>query len=353
MSWKSERVFHNADTYYFSLLRDIKNAKSSVDLEVYIIDRGRFFDEFLIYLKEAISRGVKVRLLADGLGSWSFLKGALPSSIQVRVYHPLRRILFINRRNHKKVYMVDQSIAYLGSLNLTDRSFRWRETGIRLEGIELERLHFAFEKIWSKSKVVGPPQPKIAKGVKKLGSKMFYSKLTLLNHSFRLRRRAHKEWLDAIRRAQTRVWIVTPYFVPTLRQRAVLRGLIKRGVELKILIPNQSDVPWMMPLSYYLLRAFINDGVQVYEYLPSILHAKITLVDSKVFIGSSNWNHRSWLWDLECDVCLDSAPTILEIENQFRADLEVSRELLQPKSVMIRFYYIVVARLLWGVRKFL
>lgn len=355
MAWDAESIFHSAEDYYASLFQDVTAAQVSVDIETYIFSAGRLTDEFFVRLGEIAQRGVRIRLVVDGVGAWLWLQNLppLPDGIELRVYHPLYRLRWLNRRNHKKVCVIDERIAYVGSTNLTDESFQWRETGVMVRGPEIQKLSRAFEWVWLRSKRMTPHQQKVRGARKFLRSRHLYSEDITLNHSIKLRRRAHKTLLERLKNAQTRVWITNPYFVPTRRQRAVLRGLKRRGVDVKILIPGPSDLPWMRPLTYFFLRLLQVVGVEIYEYRPRVLHAKISIIDDYALIGSSNWNHRSWHWDLEVDIRIMHAESLASLIRQFHADLRVSAPLDKSLSLMWRVVHFLAAPLLYLLRNFL
>jgi cardiolipin synthase len=276
----------------------------------------------------------------------------LPAGVQLRSYHPVWRPRGLNRRDHKKVIVIDKQKAFVGSLNLTDKSFLWRETGLFVTGEEVKKIALAFEKIWSRSR----HSSKISQLTRlplSLPSRLFHSDLLIFNHSYRLRFRSHRYWLKLLRQTQTRLWMTTPYFVPTFRQQAALSSLAERGVDVRIIIPKQSDLPWMMPLSYFFLNKLIKKGARVYEFLPQILHAKTLLIDERAFVGTSNWNHRSWLWDLEIDVAITHDENLKNMQQQFLNDLGCSRLISSPSSLPRFLLHFIVARLLWLFRRFL
>lgn len=355
-NWIQENVYHEAEDFFFAILSAIDRAQSTVLIETYILETGRFAEELFLRLQAATQRGVNVRLMVDGVGSWLWWQRAeiLPDSMELRCYHPLSRFRWINRRNHKKTIIIDGTQAFVGSLNITDVSFQWRETGARVEGPEVEQLVKAFFKVWKKAKSrdgsLGLPLPYRRR---ELRSRNFTSELVILNHSLILRQRAHRQWTQTLRRAQTRLWVTTPYFIATQRQLAILYALHKRGVDVRILVPEYSDLPWMKPLSLFLLQKLMRVGIQVFSYRPQVLHAKVVIVDQMALVGSSNWNHRSWFWDLEVDVRLTSEAAVQSLAQQFATDLEQA-EPLQPVEGRLRAAWLVVTAFsLWLVRRFL
>jgi cardiolipin synthase len=355
MSWKSETVFHQGETFYQALFEEIAKAQFYIEIETYILEVGGLTKALFELLTAAVGRGVRVRLMVDGVGSWLWVAtlSGLPAGVEVRCYHPLRRFGLLNRRNHKKVVLIDRHTAYLGSMNLTDAVYQWRECGVRLTGGEIYKVFLAFEKVWRKSIKVTANAGAAIPARQQLRSRLFRSESLIFNHSVRLRLRSQRQWLQLLRGAKARVWIATPYFIPTSRQRALIQNLVERGVDVRILIPNQSDQPWMLPLTFFLLRRLIRAGTKVYEFMPKILHSKLVLFDDEVLIGSTNWNHRSWLWDLEIDARLSRPHAVKEVETQFLQDLASSRQVQPPPFGLRLFLALLFARILWLFRRFL
>jgi cardiolipin synthase len=148
--------------------------------------------------------------------------------------------------------------------------------------------------------------------------------------------------LKVIRNARQRIWIASAYFVPNGQLLRALMSAAKRGVDVRILLPRISDVRFMPWVSRVFYESLIKYGVEVYEYSPRVLHAKMMLVDETAWIGSSNLNHRSLLHDTELDVVLKSAHIIDKLENCFRADFRLSRRIdrlsLRGESVFHRLF---------------
>ena len=125
-------------------------------------------------------------------------------------------------------------------------------------------------------------------------------------------------------KAKERIWLTHAYFLPDNFLLKTLKMAAARGVDVKILLPKKSDVfimPWASETFY---RSLIESGVEIYEYLPSVLHAKILIIDDWVSIGSSNLNHRSLLHDLEVDVSLQTQQAKAQVCEQFCEDIKKS-----------------------------
>ena len=148
-----------------------------------------------------------------------------------------------------------------------------------------------------------------------------------LNYTRHRRRILHKNLLRKITQAQLRIWITNAYFVPDNFLLRRLRDAAKSGVDVRILLPKNSDImimPWTSSTFYYNL---LKSGVRIFEYLPSNLHAKTLIIDDWSSVGSSNLNHRSLLHDLEADINVRQASSKKILEDQFLTDLTQSKEI--------------------------
>jgi len=346
-----EHVFPNGSEHFHSLIRDIEQAIHSIDLETYIFSRDRLGNRVVKALCDAALRGVVVRILVDGAGSpyWSttFARQLEKAGVETKVFHPfpwqlwnfsrsvvklpallkgIYLLLKANSRNHRKVCLIDQKIAYIGSVNITECHLNtaeggnnWRDTSVRLSGTHLEELQKAFEIAWTHRSIKERLRDAFAHVRKEPRIR--------LNYTRHRRRILYKNLLRRIRLCQKRIWITNAYFVPDNFLLKRLKEAANSGIDVRILLPKNSDViimPWASSAFYDRLLA---SGVKIYEYLPSMLHAKSLILDDWLLIGSSNLNHRSLLHDLEVDVTLFTEKAKKTLEQAFLRDLTQSREI--------------------------
>ncbi|MCH9770589.1 MAG: cardiolipin synthase B [Gammaproteobacteria bacterium] len=346
-----EIVFNNGEHHFNALLADINRAQQSIDLETYIFNHDALGQKIVNALIAASKRGVEVRILVDGCGTpkWSahWARPLEEAGAFTKVFHPfpwqlwnwsrsvvrlpallkwIYLFLKLNYRNHRKVCIIDRHIAYVGSFNIsqchldkTQGGESWRDTSVRLTQINLAELQQAFDSAWE-HKPVKERLREIFKTVRR-------DPIIRVNNTRHRRRILYKHLLRRIRQCQKRIWITNAYFVPDNFLLRKLKDAAKRGVDVRILLTSQSDVlmmPWASSTFYYsLLRA----GVRIFEYLPSVLHAKTLIVDDWVVIGSSNLNHRSLLHDLEADINITDRIAKDNIINSFLDDLKSVHEI--------------------------
>jgi len=372
----SEKLYTDGYEYYRDLLKDIRDASVALDLETYIFEVDTVGKQFVAALSEASRRGVEVRLLVDGNGIPPFSNGFLNqlerAKVKVRLFHPLpwrfwqwslavcdrplpdkliHLINGINHRNHRKVCVIDHSVAWVGSFNVSRCHLPkekggddWRDTAIRLEGIQLGELEMAFQSTWKGRHFIrhfkNNPTP--------VASPRFR-----LNLSRRRRRNLYKDMLNRISQARQRIWITNAYFVPDEALLQRLKKAAQRGVDVRIILPSQSDIffmPWTSAVFYHSL---ITHKVRIFEYCPGVLHAKTLILDDWMTVGSSNLNSRSLLHDLEADVVLYQDAAKKQLGRQFLNDMEQSIEILKDDSPAGAMWKKLFAHLLLSVKYWL
>ena len=356
MRWSSESLFLLGDQYFDALIAAIEAASVSVDIEMYIFATDAVAQRVVNALCAAAKRAIVVRVIVDGVGSLGWLsrfgQQLELANVELRIYHALPfAALFgkyhergvphsfwtlvrrINRRTHRKLIIIDNQLAFVGSRNLTDvhservmQQNAWRDLSAAVTGPGLSDLQRAFERSWLGAKMFS----RLPKATKQFIQD--YPELVRLNVTRRIRRWHYRNLLARIANANKRVWIVTGYFVPHRSLVRVLAAVAGRGIDVRIIVPAKSDVffyPFVgAAFQYELMRA----GALIFEYLPAVSHSKAMIIDDYAILGSSNLNHRSLLHDLEVDVILSSRQAICELEQRCLDDLEQSRALSPYKS---------------------
>jgi cardiolipin synthase len=365
-TWKIEQLFHQGDAYFSDIIAGITHAVSTIEFETYIYDDdqiGRGFEKALI---QAAQRGVKVRVLVDGIGAGSWAnRRALElarNGVEVRIYHIVRltnlfrRILSdlgvrrraaslgsqifarLNRRNHRKMVIIDGVDAWAGSLNISavhsekaHGSLAWRDTGIRVGADEgddgIRALSIGFEYAWRRAHDLEGKRHWIEQITQQHKERRVGSHLVRLNYTLRMRRQGYKDFCRRIDRSRERIWITNAYLAPSKPILRRLERAKKRGVDVRILVPRKSDVffmPWVAA-SYY--TSLLEDKIRIFEYLPRFLHAKSVIVDRWATVGSSNLNRRSLFRDFEVDIVVSQESSLQQLELTFLDDLGQSQEI--------------------------
>lgn len=359
MSEPQIQLHFSGDAYFRGALKAIESAQQEVLLESYIYDMDPIGLRFFYALEAAKHRGVSVRLLVDGIGSFNWMRDIRNrchgAGIPLRVYHPLpfsgglrlswknlRRYLFfvrkVNRRNHRKVIMVDRKTVFMGSHNISKVHTKeflgaaaWRDTGIELRfeapNADTEILAKAFLRTWRLSalrRLWAQPARLFRRGPR-LKIKDRKPTRFRLNSRPWSRYLVNRDLLRRIRKSQARILITNAYFVPRRSVLVALRKAARRGVFVGLILPAKTDIWFVRAASQTLYRKLIEAGVHLYEYTPSILHAKTLVIDDWGTVGSHNMNHRSMLHDLEVESVVTELPTLLELTDQWDRDAAVSK----------------------------
>lgn len=374
-SWGYVRIYHSGDEYYHGLVQDIRQAQRSITIESYIFSIDKLTETILEELANARERGCTVKIVVDGFGSYKSIpqlsRMCFERGIELRVFHPfpypllIARRLFmefsasagfflkrVNRRTHRKITIIDETRAYLGSFNFTQEHCEslvgakaWRDTGVCVEGPPIAQLVLAFQISYLRTYIKG-----LLNWVGRWKMNKNPSQdLLRLNTTQKMRRRIYRDLLSRITHAQSRIYLTTAYFLP---KRSLLRALLRaarRGVDVKILMPGKSDVPMVKWAAFYIVRFLLQKRIPIYEYQKSILHAKTMIIDNEAFIGSYNLNHRSLMHDLEVEVVLNDPSSLDNMLHQWHIDLSHSKTVSErdfaTPSLFARIIYKIAFRL--------
>lgn len=357
MAWNSETIFFNTHEMFDNFIKDCQKAKKSIWIEVFSFENGQLLQKLMPVLKEASDKGLDVRIIVDGIGSLDTKKEFMNDypKIQYKIFNPLwNKFWLVNRRDHRKLFIIDQSIAYVGSSNIDDKSYFWRESIVRLTGHSIYFLVESFYRSWIRVDTEGKSLlDKLSEKAKRFVAYPFRFN-RLLRHRIILtdsafdRIKVKKYWVSKIERSQKQILITSPYFVPTALIYNALLKAVKNGVDVRIIIPakNNIDLPFMKNIERYYIENLLKKGVKVYEYLPKMIHAKVCVFDQQVIMGSSNWNHRSRYLDLELDVILSSKESYNQVYQQFLIDCNNSHLMTMSNFPRVNIFQRIYYRLL-------
>jgi cardiolipin synthase len=278
-------------------------AQKSIRLEIYTYADGRLGRQFLEALLAAARRGVRVRVLVDDAGSWflpgNFFQPLVAAGGEVRRFNPLRLWRF-GVRDHRKLLVCDESVSFIGGFNLADEydgdgvTCGWCDLGVRVENPTLAgELTDTFEELFALS---GSPGNLCCAGTG-FQAQTFHAQPKrraelLATHPGRGASAFQKALYHDLARARD-VRIVSAYFLPTRRVRRLLMRAARRGGRVQLLLAGKTDVFVSQLAARSLYPRLLRAGVEIYEYQPQILHAKLILCDGVAYVGSSNLDIRS------------------------------------------------------------
>ncbi|WP_256930698.1 phosphatidylserine/phosphatidylglycerophosphate/cardiolipin synthase family protein [Pseudomonas sp. ABC1] len=364
--WREGNTFRlllDGPGFFPAMLAAIEGARCRVDLEMYLVEEGECTRRMVEVLAGASERGVRVRCLFDGFGSllWgpASRQRLLAAGVELRLYNPLSFKLKFNNlhRDHRKLLLVDGERGYVGGTGLTDRFWspdgarQWHEAMVEMTGPLLTDWQRLFDTQWvfSRRKRIWqiplprrqPRLPALPEAQPGLGRVAYAAA------------RQHRDILQSLlrhlHRAEDRIWLATPYFLPTGKVRRALIRAARRGVEVRLLLTGRNtDNP---PVRYAGQRYYprlLRAGVRIHEYQPQFLHLKMVLVDDWVSIGSCNFDHWNLRWNLEANLeSMDSA-LVREVAASFAQDftqsIEVDMRSWRARPLLTRVY-----QRLWGM----
>ena len=335
----SVEIFTDGLSKFQRLKEDIRNASDFIFIQYYIYSDDRLGNEITDLLAEKARQGVKVKVLYDHVGSFSTKNRFFARMRDLGIdSHPFFRVTFrklanrINWRNHRKIAIIDGKIGYIGGMNIADRYVEvapdgriWRDTHLRVEGPVIESMMYSFAVDWNFLRLDADVQPITMMKYDEPGdvdmqlvSSGPIDKWNNLVLCFQ----------QAIASACRRIYIQTPYFLPTDALLKALQGAALSGVDVRIMIPEHTD----SVLLGYGSRSYIDDclkaGVKVYLYTPGMLHAKTMVIDDDfVTTGSVNFDFRSFENNFEANLLIYSDAVNRQMRDIFFHDLSSCRKL--------------------------
>lgn len=327
-------IYSRGAEAFVAMAAAVQGARREVLLESYIFKDDRLGKAAAEYLRGAAERGVSVRVLADAVGSWgtrsTFWTHLARHGVEVRLFHSLvRHPLFHAFRDHRKILVVDREVAFTGGMNIGDEyavgegsTPAWRDTHARVTGGPAWEMAVVFEEGWVRAGGAPLELPPFEAG----GSPGFAAQVLDSRPG-----RGHAESAAVlglvVGAARQRLWITNSYFAPRRRAVHLLGGAARRGVDVRLLLPGPTDVPLVRHAGHGLYGALLRRGVRLWEYQPSVLHAKTLVADDYVaVVGSSNLDYRSFRFNAECNLLVLGDQPGAALARAFVDDLEHSQE---------------------------
>ena len=323
-------LYTEGDALYDDMLVAISGARHHVLMESYIFADDEIGRRFADRLMERARAGITVRLHIDAAGSLFWHSRALANElrdagVQLRWFHrwSWRHPWRYNRRNHRKLLVIDGGEAFVGGFNIHRENSReafgearWRDAHVRIHGALARNAMDLFGRFW-----MGRKRPVVTWDAELNDS-------LLSNYAHGARRYLNGQFARIITHARNTICISTPYFVPDRRMQRRISEAARRGVEVRLMVPHKHDVPlaqWAARAAY---DGLLRDGVRIYEYLPRLLHAKYMVVDGvQVVLGTSNIDYRSIFINYELNLFSRDNLLCERLQATFFDDLQQSREI--------------------------
>lgn len=336
------------------LVEEIRKAKQSIHILVFIWRPGRPSDRILEVVTERARAGVQCRILVEQVGSPKFHDEVWPkleaAGCAVRFYKPVgySAVDEMIERNHRKIVMIDGQVGLTGGFGIWkswegDGKLReeWRDDSVLVRGPVVSQMQHAFNQNWIESG--GDPLPQELFEASPVEANL---RAAFIASSDGPNSEAKKMTYLLIAGATKRLWIANSYFVPSDQLIGALLEKVKQGVEVRILAPGQiHDVPPVLAAQRASYERLVRGGVRIWEYQPTMMHSKTMLVDDKwVVIGSTNLDPFSLEQLEEGSVIVESKKLADELENAWEEDLHYATAIRNPKRTLFQE---LSRRLLW------
>ncbi len=323
----------NGAEAFKAMLAAIEAARQSIRLEVYIYRPGPIGERFRTALVEAARRGVKVQVLIDAFGSLnlatSFWTPLISVGGEFAWFNPLQLQRW-SYRDHRKVMVCDDHVAFIGGINIGDEydgdgvTSGWRDMGVKLGGDIVDELAESFDAFWARATFKHKRLQRLRRASDQITSAQNWK--LLMSGPGRRHGEVKRTLVKDIKVARS-VKIICAYFLPTWRLRKELLRLSKRGGQVQLILAGKSDIALSQLAMRKLYRPFLRAGIEIYEYQPQILHAKMFLVDDIVYVGSSNLDNRSLMINYELQVRINDPQLAAEGRAIFEQDLKHCRKI--------------------------
>lgn len=314
----------NGENYFPRVFDCIRAARREVLLETFIIWEDEVGWALQKVLIEAAQRGVRVELTVDDYGTadleHQFVAEMINAGVKLHLFSPTPRLLGVRlnmfRRLHRKIVVVDGEVAFIGGINFSADHLKSYgamakfDHAVRVRGPVVEDIHkLCIELLLCSAEAKDVAQREHQGAIKPSAKAVGEARVLLaVRDNHRHKKDIELHYLQAIRRAKRRLLLAHAYFFPGYRLLRALRNAARRGVDVRIILQGQPDMPWVRVLSRLLYGYLLRDGVKIYEYHERPLHSKLAVADFHwATVGSSNLDPLSLSLNLEANLVIDDA----------------------------------------------
>jgi len=362
-TYRNTRVvyFSSGEEKFEAMIKLLQKAKKFIFLEYFIIEEGFMWDSILNILKEKIAEGVEVRLLYDGMGClttlpWDYPKEMEKIGIKCHVVSSLKPFLSTiqNNRDHRKILVIDGVVGITGGVNLADeyinkkkRFGHWKDTAVMLQGEAVQSFTMMFLEMWNT--VTGEEADYKNYLVKRRqGFRREYGYvIPYADSPFDDENVGEEIYFHIINHAKRYVHIMTPYLILDNEMITTLTRSAKSGIEVIIIMPHIPDKWYAYALAKTYYKELIEAGVQIYEYNPGFVHAKVFVSDDDTAtVGTINLDYRSLYLHFECGVFIYNNSEVTKIEDDFQMTLKKCHKVSLLEVKKRSLFYVIVGKAL-------
>jgi cardiolipin synthase len=328
------RLHKNGAEAFPAMFAAMRKAMRSIALEMYIIADDEAGREFRDHLAAAAGRGLLVEVLVDSWGSWNlpdnFWDEFRNAGGTVRWFRPFAKGVYFFR-NHRKLLLIDDSIAYLGGMNIADEYYLgakgelpWRDNMLEITGTNVAWLRRSFKRMWERA---DSPfrgflhRLHFVRGRRTIDRNNVRFLESGPENPMRPVRDAYRQ---VIQDARSGIDLAMGYFYPHGRTLRALKRAVIRGVRVRLLFSQKTDVPVARWAARGLYGRLLRAGIEVWEYLPAMMHAKVAVAGDTVIAGSANLDIRSGFFNYELIAVVTDPLLATRVSADFEEDLKQS-----------------------------
>ncbi|ALQ42267.1 cardiolipin synthase [Fusobacterium polymorphum] len=334
------QVYFAGEEFFSDLKKEIANAKKFINMEYFIFQFDGIGKEIADLLIKKVKEGVEVNLIIDGVNlanqklSRYFKNTGVHLYLFFRTYIPIFNIR-INYRDHRKVTIIDNRVAFVGGMNIGDEYLGkgkigyWRDTSVKIYGdiVSTFEKEFYFSMSIVKNKFLKDEKTSNEISLKYEEEDNVYMQVISSgpNYEFPAIR---DNYIKLIQEARKSVFIQTPYFVPDDLLLDTLKSAVLSGIDVKIMIPNKADHPFIYWINQYYVAELLRLGANIYRYDNGFIHSKTILVDEEVVsVGTCNFDYRSFYLNFEINLNIYNKDVANSFKIQYYKDIAISKKL--------------------------
>ena len=334
MRAKDVRYYPLGDAMYPDMLTDLRAAKKTIYLEYFIIEPGEMWQSIVDILAQKVREGLDVRVMYDDLGSistFNFSNALALEKLGIRcaTFNPLLALKgTANYRDHRKMLIVDDAVAYSGGVNLADRYINrehpyghWKDTGFRLTGAPVRSFTHMFLTFWnafSLQKEEPMPMPPAAAAAEPAAQDGWV--LSYYDSPLNSEATSNRLYIDLLSQATDYTWFFTPYLMLGDDLLDAMLAAAQRGVDVRIIMPGIPDKKLIFRMSRSFYQVLLTGGVKIYEYTPGFVHAKSLVCDDRAAtVGTVNLDYRSLFLHFENNSLFYRGSIVARVKEDFLA----------------------------------
>lgn len=329
------RYYPLGDAMYPDMLTDLRAAKKTIYLEYFIIEPGEMWQSIVDILAQKVREGLDVRVMYDDLGSistFNFSNALALEKLGIRcvTFNPLLALKgTANYRDHRKMLIVDDAVAYSGGVNLADRYINrehpyghWKDTGFRLTGAPVRSFTHMFLTFWnafSLQKEEPMPMPPAAAAAAAPAAQDGWV-LSYYDSPLNSEATSNRLYIDLLSQATDYAWFFTPYLMLGDDLLDAMLAAAQRGVDVRIIMPGIPDKKLIFRMSRSFYQVLLTGGVKIYEYTPGFVHAKSLVCDDRAAtVGTVNLDYRSLFLHFENNSLFYRGSIVARVKEDFLA----------------------------------